>query len=115
MLYQKMHNSPDSRTTVVRFRDLKTLEDFDWQFNPSIRKKQVYELASGHFIREARDSLWLGPPAPFSRMTGPGGWGPYEHVEYGPLQVACGRHRHSNRRTSRTSWFTTTRSEGNRW
>jgi DNA replication protein DnaC len=47
---------------AAQFRDLKTLEDFDWQFNPSIKKKQVYELASGRFIREARDSLWLGPP-----------------------------------------------------
>jgi DNA replication protein DnaC len=47
---------------AAQFRDLKTLEDFDWQFNPSIKRKQVYELASGRFIREARDCLWLGPP-----------------------------------------------------
>jgi DNA replication protein DnaC len=47
---------------AAQFRELKTLEDFDWQFNPSIKKKQVYDLASGRFIREARDSLWLGPP-----------------------------------------------------
>jgi DNA replication protein DnaC len=47
---------------AAQFRDLKTLEDFDWQFNPSIKKKQVYDLASGRFIREARDCLWLGPP-----------------------------------------------------
>jgi DNA replication protein DnaC len=47
---------------AAQFRELKTLEDFDWQFNPSIKKKQVYELASGRFIRENRDCLWLGPP-----------------------------------------------------
>jgi len=47
---------------AAQFRELKTLEDFDWQFNPSIKKKQVYDLASCRFIREARDSLWLGPP-----------------------------------------------------
>jgi DNA replication protein DnaC len=47
---------------AAQFRDLKTLEDFDWQFNPSIKKKQVYDLAGGRFIREARDCLWLGPP-----------------------------------------------------
>ncbi len=47
---------------AAQFRERKTLEDFDWQFNPSIKKKQVYELASGHFIRENRDCLWLGPP-----------------------------------------------------
>jgi len=38
------------------------IEDFDWQFNPSIKRKQVYDLATGRFIREARDCLWLGPP-----------------------------------------------------
>jgi DNA replication protein DnaC len=47
---------------AAQFRDLKTLEDFDWQFNPSIKRKQVYDLASCRFIREARDCLWLGPP-----------------------------------------------------
>jgi len=44
------------------FRDLKSLQDFDWQFNTSIKKKDVYELATCRFIREARDCLWLGPP-----------------------------------------------------
>jgi DNA replication protein DnaC len=47
---------------AARFRDIKTLEDFDWPFNPSIKKTQVYDLASGRFLREARDVLWLGPP-----------------------------------------------------
>ncbi len=27
------------RIKAAMFRDLKTLEDFDWQFNPSIKKK----------------------------------------------------------------------------
>ncbi len=38
------------------------LYDFDWSFNPSIKKKQVYDLAACSFIRQARDVLWLGPP-----------------------------------------------------
>jgi len=50
------------RLKAAQFRELKTLEDFDWQFNPSIKKRQVYDLASGRFVREARDCLWLGPP-----------------------------------------------------
>ncbi|HEV58128.1 MAG TPA: hypothetical protein ENN87_11665 [Phycisphaerales bacterium] len=50
------------RLKAAQFRELKTLEDFDWQFNPSIKKKLVYDLASGRFVREARDCLWLGPP-----------------------------------------------------
>jgi DNA replication protein DnaC len=50
------------RLKAAMFRDNKTLEDFDWSFNPSIKKKQVYDLATGRFIREARSVLWLGPP-----------------------------------------------------
>jgi DNA replication protein DnaC len=47
---------------VAAFRELKTLDDFDWQFNPSVRKKQMYDLASCAFIRANRDVLFLGPP-----------------------------------------------------
>ncbi len=50
------------RVQHAGFRDLKSLEGFDWQFNTSIKKKDIYELATCRFIREAQDSLWLGPP-----------------------------------------------------
>ena len=50
------------RVKVACFRDLKTLDNFDWSFNPAIKRKQVFDLATGQFIREARDVLWLGPP-----------------------------------------------------
>ena len=50
------------RLKAAGFRDLKTLDDFDWSFNPSIKRKQVFDLATCRFVREARDVLWLGPP-----------------------------------------------------
>ena len=50
------------RTKVAAFREPRTLEDFDWQFNPAIKKKQIFDLASCKFIRDARDVLILGPP-----------------------------------------------------
>jgi DNA replication protein DnaC len=50
------------RVKAAAFRELKTLEDFDWTFNTSIKKKQVYDLATGRFIRENKDVLLLGPP-----------------------------------------------------
>jgi DNA replication protein DnaC len=50
------------RVQAARFRELKTLDDFDWSFNPSLKKKQVFDLATCRFVREARDVLWLGPP-----------------------------------------------------
>jgi DNA replication protein DnaC len=39
------------RLKAAQFRELKTLEDFDWQFNPSIKKKLVYDLAGGRLVR----------------------------------------------------------------
>src|SRR5271169_6516959 len=50
------------RLKAACFGELKTLDSFDWSFNPSIKKKQIYDLASGRFVREVRDVLWLGPP-----------------------------------------------------
>lgn len=50
------------RITAAAFRDAKTLEDFDFSFNPSIKKKQIFELATAKFVRERRDVLFLGPP-----------------------------------------------------
>jgi DNA replication protein DnaC len=50
------------RIQAAAFREPKTLEDFDWQFNPSIKRKQIFELATCKFVREARDVLLLGPP-----------------------------------------------------
>jgi DNA replication protein DnaC len=50
------------RVKAAQFRELKTLEDFDWSFNPSIKKKQVFDLATCRFVRETRDVLFLGPP-----------------------------------------------------
>jgi DNA replication protein DnaC len=50
------------RVKAAAFRDQRTIEDFDFGFNPSIKRKQVFDLAAGRFIREARDVLLLGPP-----------------------------------------------------
>src|SRR3984957_13398490 len=50
------------RFKAAQFRERKSLEDFNWSFNPSIPRKQVYDLASCRFLREGRDVLWLGPP-----------------------------------------------------
>jgi DNA replication protein DnaC len=44
------------------FREPKTLEDFHWDFNRTIKKKQIYDLAAGGFVRQHRDVLLAGPP-----------------------------------------------------
>lgn len=52
----------DRRIKAAAFRELKPLDEFDFAFNPSVQKKQVFELATCRFIREGRDVLLLGPP-----------------------------------------------------
>jgi DNA replication protein DnaC len=50
------------RIKAATFREQKTLEDFDWDFNRSVKRKQIYDLAAGGFVRQKRDVLLVGPP-----------------------------------------------------
>jgi len=50
------------RVKAARFRDQKSIEDFDFSFNPSIKRKDIMELATCRFVRERRDILFTGPP-----------------------------------------------------
>ena len=50
------------RVKAASFRDLKSLEEFDWSFNPSIKKSQMYDLATGQFVKQRRDILFCSPP-----------------------------------------------------
>jgi len=50
------------RTAAAGFRDLRRLEDFDFGFNPSIKKDRIFDLATCKFLRERRDVLLVGPP-----------------------------------------------------
>ncbi len=50
------------RVNTAQFREVKSLDHFNWSFNPSIQRKQLYNLATCQFIREHRDVLFLGPP-----------------------------------------------------
>ena len=52
----------ERRVKLASFREVKTLDQFEWSFNPSIKKKQVFDLATCRFVREGRDVLLLGPP-----------------------------------------------------
>ncbi len=50
------------RIKLAKFNNLKTIEEFDWGFNTSIKKNQIFELATGKFVGEAKDILFVGPP-----------------------------------------------------
>ena len=50
------------RVKAACFRELKPLDEFEWSFNPSLPKKDIFDLATCRFIRERRDVLLIGPP-----------------------------------------------------
>jgi DNA replication protein DnaC len=52
----------ERRVKAADFRELKALDDFDWAFNPSIKRSQIFDLATCRFIRESKDVLFVGPP-----------------------------------------------------
>jgi DNA replication protein DnaC len=52
----------DRRVKAADFRELKPLDDFNFAFNPSIKRAQIFDLATCRFIRETKDVLLVGPP-----------------------------------------------------
>jgi DNA replication protein DnaC len=50
------------RTAMARFPFVKPLETFDFEYQPSIDRKQVQQLASCHFIEHGDNVIVLGPP-----------------------------------------------------
>jgi DNA replication protein DnaC len=47
---------------IAHFPTVKTLEDFDFKFQPSVDQKLVRELALGRYIATAENVLVFGPP-----------------------------------------------------
>ncbi len=55
----------DRRLKQAGFRDVgKTLDAFDFDFNRKLNRRLVFELATGRFITQHEDGLFLGPPDP---------------------------------------------------
>jgi len=53
----------ERRRKQAEFRDpQKTLDNFDFTFNPKMNRSLVFELATGAFIARHEDGLFLGPP-----------------------------------------------------
>jgi len=55
-------NGIESRTKSARFPIPKSLDDFDYGFQPSVNKKKLSELCSLRFIDNIENVLLLGPP-----------------------------------------------------
>ncbi|MFZ0322602.1 MAG: IS21-like element helper ATPase IstB, partial [Actinomycetes bacterium] len=81
------------RIRAAGFPARKTLDDFDWEPQPTVRS-QVGALASGGFLTEARNVVLLGPPG-----TGK------THLATG-LGISAARHGHRVLFATATDWIT---------
>ncbi len=54
----------ESRLKRARFSWVKTLEQFDFDFQPSIGRKVIRELAGPSWVERAHNVVLLGPPDP---------------------------------------------------
>src|SRR5438128_5791347 len=53
----------DRRVKQATFRDAgQTLDAFDFDFNRKLNRRLVFELATGRFVTQHEDGLFLGPP-----------------------------------------------------
>jgi DNA replication protein DnaC len=50
------------RTSLARFPFVKSLDAFDFSYQPSLDKKQIQTLAGCHFVEHGENVIILGPP-----------------------------------------------------
>ena len=52
----------ERRRKAAGFRNLHTLDNFDFNFNKKMNRSLVFDLATANFIARHEDALFLGPP-----------------------------------------------------
>lgn len=55
-------NGANKRLQKARFPQYKTLEEYNFNFQPSLNKKLIYNLATCEFIRKKENIAFIGPP-----------------------------------------------------
>lgn len=58
---REVHGSA-ARVKTARFPQVKTLDDFDFSFQRSVKRNQISHLAQLDFLRESNNVVFLGPP-----------------------------------------------------
>lgn len=61
-LTKRKNNLLNRRLKAAKMPQLRSLDEFDFSFNPSIDKRVITELNTGSFIFNARNVLLVGPP-----------------------------------------------------
>jgi len=61
-LERRKQNLLNRRLKAARFPEQKTLDEFDFTFNPALNKRVVLDLASCRFVAKSKNALLVGPP-----------------------------------------------------
>jgi DNA replication protein DnaC len=59
---RRQSNLLNRRIKLAKFPNLKTIDGFDFDFNTSVKKKDIMALASSAFVYKAQNILFIGPP-----------------------------------------------------
>jgi len=59
---RKLERSINYRLRNARFPEIKTLEAFDFQFQPDLDQKAISQLLDFQFVEKAENILFVGPP-----------------------------------------------------
>jgi DNA replication protein DnaC len=59
---QREVRGSDARIKAARFPQIKTLDDFDFGFQRSVKRQAIVHLAQLDFLAEANNVVFLGPP-----------------------------------------------------
>lgn len=59
---QRQRKSLETRLKLARLPHRKGLEEFDFEFQPSIDKRQIEELGTLAFVARTENVIFLGPP-----------------------------------------------------
>ena len=58
----RVDNSVNTKIKKARFPFIKTLEEYDFTYQPKIDEKLIRELATLNFLSEAKNIIFIGPP-----------------------------------------------------
>jgi DNA replication protein DnaC len=58
----RFQRNVEARLKLARFPWIKTLEQFEFDFQPSLDRKQIRELAGMSFVERSHNVILLGPP-----------------------------------------------------
>jgi DNA replication protein DnaC len=61
-LDRRKSNQSQRRFSLSGLTEKKHLNEFDWNFNPKVPKKEILELGTCRFIDNREDVLMIGPP-----------------------------------------------------